>query len=493
MSKEEFLSQLRKKLSILEESEIEDIISEYEGYIEEKVSKGSTEEEAVLSMGNVDELAKDLLSAYKIKSPGEKTKDTFNTIVDGCIATFDRVVDVFAHKSFQEILRFILELVFIFVIIAICKIPFSIIESMGKSAFYAFGGGAFRVLAHIWEFLLEFVYLIFAVLFFLKIFESRYLGDFVSKRVIHQEAKKEDVVVEKNESIKKGRSEKSINLKKEKEREENAKNFSVVDSFVDLCLLFFRMIAFFILIGVVCYVVGMSITIGLSFYFIIKGVFYFGVYLILFALFLLGILAFVSLYNFVFKHKNKGSVLLILSLLCFLLLGIGVGVCAIEFASTTIVYNDPNGKNAQETFTYKMKDNLVLGRSITDETIEFDESLNDEIQFIYHYNDTYFQIETRYDVRKNNGYEILYYWHDIERFVYHKKYLDTFLNHLKEKTLYISDGDVDVTLKMSKSTYEQLLKNEESFDDTVKNENLEDIDFNSLGYYYCPRHGVYHH
>ena len=31
MNKEEFLSQLRKKLSILEESEIEDILSEYEG------------------------------------------------------------------------------------------------------------------------------------------------------------------------------------------------------------------------------------------------------------------------------------------------------------------------------------------------------------------------------------------------------------------------------------------------------------------------------
>ena len=71
MSKEKFLESLRKKLSILESSEIEDIISEYEGYIEEKIKKGSTEEEAVKSMGDVDELAKELLSAYKIKTDGE--------------------------------------------------------------------------------------------------------------------------------------------------------------------------------------------------------------------------------------------------------------------------------------------------------------------------------------------------------------------------------------------------------------------------------------
>ena len=43
MNKEEFLKKLRKRLEVLEDSEIEDILSEYEGFIEEKVSKGLTE------------------------------------------------------------------------------------------------------------------------------------------------------------------------------------------------------------------------------------------------------------------------------------------------------------------------------------------------------------------------------------------------------------------------------------------------------------------
>ena len=174
MSKDEFLKTLRKKLDILEESEIDDIINEYNGYIEEKIAKGSTEEEAVKSMGNVDELVRDLLSAYKIKNPEDKKSDAFNNLADGFLRAFDQIIDIFANKSFNEILRFIIELVFIFVIIAICKIPFEIIESMGRSIFSSFGGGSSRVLGNIWNFVLEFVYFIFAVLLFIKIFESRY-------------------------------------------------------------------------------------------------------------------------------------------------------------------------------------------------------------------------------------------------------------------------------------------------------------------------------
>lgn len=495
MNKEEFLSRLRKKLSILEESEIEDIISEYEGYIEEKISKGSTEKEAVASMGDVDELAKELLSAYKIKSPNDRAKDTFNTIVDGAIHVFERVIDTFAHKSFQEILRFILELIFIFVIIAICKIPFEILSGMGRSAFYALGGGAFRVLAHIWEFILEFVYLIFAVLFFIKIFESRYLEDFEGNRKPIKNASKKDEVIKKKVEDKEEQEKEPKKEKVKKERVREPRNFSVLDSLVDLCMLFIKFIAFFILIGVVFYVVGMSLTVGLSVYFLIKGVFYFGIYLILIALFLLGIIAFVGLFNFIFNHKNKVGVLLILSLICFVVLGVGVGVCAIEFANTTITYNEDEDQNATFEYTYEMKDNLLLGKTLTRETIVFDESLGNKIKFEYHYNDTYYQIEAKPHVEKNNGYEVLYYWYDVKSFVYSKHHLDDFLEHLKEKKISLSNGHVDITLKMSKSTYDTLLENEEKYQKIVdRDEVYEDVceELSDLGYS-LPKHCIYHH
>ena len=66
MKKEEFIKKLREKLSILEEKEIEDIVAEYTGYIEEKMQKGATEEEAIKDFGSIEELTKELLEAYKI-------------------------------------------------------------------------------------------------------------------------------------------------------------------------------------------------------------------------------------------------------------------------------------------------------------------------------------------------------------------------------------------------------------------------------------------
>jgi len=60
MKKKEFLNALRKKLEILESSEVDDIITEYSGYIDEKMESGVSEENAVEAFGNLDELANDL-------------------------------------------------------------------------------------------------------------------------------------------------------------------------------------------------------------------------------------------------------------------------------------------------------------------------------------------------------------------------------------------------------------------------------------------------
>ena len=63
MKKKEFLEKLRKKLNILEDGEVDDIILEYEGYIDERIDNGASEEEAVESFGDIDELADELLRA----------------------------------------------------------------------------------------------------------------------------------------------------------------------------------------------------------------------------------------------------------------------------------------------------------------------------------------------------------------------------------------------------------------------------------------------
>ena len=66
MTKKEFLKILEKRLAILNEDERKDIINEYRDTISEKVKNGQTEEAAIKDFGDIDELVKELLSAYKL-------------------------------------------------------------------------------------------------------------------------------------------------------------------------------------------------------------------------------------------------------------------------------------------------------------------------------------------------------------------------------------------------------------------------------------------
>lgn len=67
MGKHEFLSELEKSLSVLQEDELKDIISEYEQHIDIKVEKGLTEEEAIADFGSLAELTGEILEAYHVR------------------------------------------------------------------------------------------------------------------------------------------------------------------------------------------------------------------------------------------------------------------------------------------------------------------------------------------------------------------------------------------------------------------------------------------
>lgn len=68
MDKKEFLSGLERSLSVLQEDELRDIISEYEQHIDMKVEKGLTEEEAIADFGSFEELTGELLEAYHVRA-----------------------------------------------------------------------------------------------------------------------------------------------------------------------------------------------------------------------------------------------------------------------------------------------------------------------------------------------------------------------------------------------------------------------------------------
>ena len=68
MKKEEFLTKLRKNLSVLEEGEIQDIVEEYGQHIDMKMKDGLSEEAAIKDFGDLKELTTGILESYHVKA-----------------------------------------------------------------------------------------------------------------------------------------------------------------------------------------------------------------------------------------------------------------------------------------------------------------------------------------------------------------------------------------------------------------------------------------
>ena len=243
MNKEQFIEKLRKKLNILEKKELDDIIEEYEGYIEEKKSTGMSEEEAVKSLGDINEITRDLLEAYKINENYDKKEtNTIENFINGLVDGIESFIDSFQGRTFKDILKMFIQILFLCLIIAICKIPFSIIKDIGSSLFSSFnsiiifGVDVFHILARLFEVIMDLLYAFIAIVFFLKIFKEKILG----------QVKTEKIEDETDDTF-------SDNKKKTKVYETKAqvdtKNKDFFDICADIMLLFVK---FFVFIFAIC-------------------------------------------------------------------------------------------------------------------------------------------------------------------------------------------------------------------------------------------------
>ena len=75
MNKAEFLHILRDRLSVLDEKELEDILSEYEQHIDMKAAGAMTEESAIADFGDIGELTAQILEAYHVRADFAREKE----------------------------------------------------------------------------------------------------------------------------------------------------------------------------------------------------------------------------------------------------------------------------------------------------------------------------------------------------------------------------------------------------------------------------------
>ena len=449
VKKKEFLEKLRKKLNILEDGEVDDIILEYEGYIDERIDNGASEEEAVESFGDIDELADELLLAYKINV--KKDKDPIGDFSKKVIQTINQLVDDFSEKSSKEILRFIVEIFIILFIIGICHIPVGMLVNLGKDIFYILSSPLNRIFFSIWKFILEFAYFILSILVFIRIFEKRYL--------------KKEQVLKSNEVI----DEKAVVQKKKRTREKPASNVvmpvkaeksklaSIGEFIVKICVIFLKFVAICILFGISCYLIGMTFVVGICVYLLIRGVTYFGLYLVMVALFLFGIIFFSILFNFVVDKKNNGKKLFISIMVSILFLGLGCLFASLEVAQTEFINGVPSDLKLEVlTEELTMTEDTIFIGNIANYVV--DNSL-ETVKVTYEYYPVGTQMST--NVSKVDNFVYLNW--DIERIYLKDEILNHIINDLKEKKVYNYYIEPIITITANEENIDVIKKNRQKY------------------------------
>ncbi len=170
MTKNQFFKLLREKLDILEDNEIEDIITEYESHIEEKIKAGKTQKEAIADFGDIDELINDILSAYKVKSknkPNEsKAESIINTIVEEMVDFFKKLTDIINNKTGEDIIRIVCQIILIMILIWVLRLPFYILEVIGNQTLNFLPHYIEGILTVIWSLIVNIAYILVGIMLF---------------------------------------------------------------------------------------------------------------------------------------------------------------------------------------------------------------------------------------------------------------------------------------------------------------------------------------
>ena len=296
MTKKQFLSTLKNKLHILNDKEIEAILKEYEDHIDLKVKDGLTEEEAIQDFGDIDQLAKEILSAYKISdrytSETSKIEYYINLIVDKIISFFHDFSKLLATQKGENIIRIVFKVLLILIFIWLLKLPFLLIEGIGRVVLQTLP--FYNPFVKVWELLIDFAYVVVSVILL-------YL---LIKRVIQEEQVKSNSV---QDSIKKEKIEGKTKAKSSKKstQEKNDEKLNYAAMMFQPFLFLVKILVVLVTLPLWGFVIALAVLLGIMISLLFQGIYLFSAFLIVIGLLTIGCSLLGFIYHVTFK---KGGI-----------------------------------------------------------------------------------------------------------------------------------------------------------------------------------------
>ena len=395
---------------------------------------------------SLDELTNDEITDKNIM---DKKKNNFSNIFYAILDMINKSIEMFKNMSKKELAKCITELIILFLILLVLKIPFNYINASVRDIFINFSPKAFDILNSIWLFLSNVIYLILFVTIFIFVYKSRFLDKYNGVVKTKEKVNKEESE-EKTEEPELTKKEIKVVEKEEKH------SFVIFDVLGRLFTIFIKICLFFILMPVLLFFIILVIGTTLSLIAEFIGIHFIGVFITLLgATVVLGIIT-ELLIRFLLSSTIPFKRMFWVFMSSIIVFGIGCATATYEFTRVEYIDELPiNAKLENEEYVFDMQDNLVVSiGGYYDLEYVVDDTLTDQIKVNVEYYEDYLSMNVEIFNKYLNAYSYVP-WNKT------MNYLDLLKDDLKDKVLYNYDGlsNAKITITTSSSNIETLKNN----------------------------------
>ena len=389
---------------------------------------------------NLDDLINKDMSQIEDLSSSKKILANFvKNIEDGITKT----IKMIENFSFKEFVKFIIQILIIVLVIAICRIPFSLVEDAVYNILAEYQNNVIcNVFLTFFEFIISIGYSIFAIITFFYIYKVKFLSDI---EVINQESNTK--IVDTNKQTKS--SDKYI-IKSDK---------MTILEFLTMLLIWF--LKFMIIVFMIPTVISLLTTIVCFTLFIVllfKGLLLTGPILITLSLTVFGVALLEIMFNFIVNKKSTYKRVFITMISSIIVFGVGVLFSMVYFSNLKLINKpSPKFKNRETEQVIPMSDNLFIHDYNGNINYEVDQNIsNDEVKLVLsYYSDT---ITPKVNKNDDNTYSIGVIQSKYFRM---QDYIDDIIDNLKKRRVYTYYGvdNIDTTIFASEENINKIKEN----------------------------------
>ena len=389
---------------------------------------------------NLDDLInKDITQIEDLSSSKKILTNFIKSIGDGITKT----IKMIENFSFKDLVKFIIQILVIVLVIAICRIPFSLVEDAVYNILSEYQNNVIcNVFLTFFEFIISIGYSVFAIITFFYIYKVKFLNE---AEIIKQEnnAKTSDT----NKQIKS--SDKYI-IKSNK---------MTILEFLTMLLIWF--LKFMVIVFMIPTLISLLTTIVCFTLFIVllfKGLLLTGPILITISLIVFGVVLLEIMFNFIVNKKSTYKRVFIAIISSIAVFGIGVLFSMIYFSNLKLMDRpSPKFKNKKMEQVISMNDSLFIHNYNGNINYEVDPNMsNDEVKLVLsYYSNT---ITPKVNKNDDNTYSIGVIQSKYFRM---QDYTDDIINNLKKKRVYTYYGvnDINVSVFSSEENINKIKEN----------------------------------